>query len=65
MHQGAVSACYVSETEHSVLATQNISAFVTAFLFSPVWGSAVAGVEYLSIRDEINGVTSHSPNTRV
>jgi len=64
MHQGAVSACYVSETEHSVLATRNISAFVTAFFF-PIWGSAVAGVEYLSIRDEINGVTCHSPNTRV
>lgn len=60
MHQGAVSACDVSETECN-MATQNLSAFVVAFF--PIWGSAVAGVE--SYRDEINCETCHSLNTRV
>jgi len=31
MHQGAVSACYVSETERSVLATRDISALSQRF----------------------------------
>lgn len=61
MHQGAVSACDVSETERN-MATRNLSAFVAAFFF-PIWGSAVTGVE--SFRDEIDCEICHSLNTRV